>query len=147
MAHSILKNRFTDSLFCGHRFMAARSHLYVDLNNTYKTIFKFFVIPITRALVSMNLYIARLPLYAIRKLPFCLPGVKPVEFFFQQWQEDVQYLTHMRHKLLYSLCRLPDAMLLSWHHGIKAMIGIKLHNECSEHCECKTDIKTNDDHH
>ena len=147
MAHSLLKNRFTDGLFCGHRFTAARTHLYVDLNNTNKTIFKSVVIPVTRALVSMNLYIARLPLYTIRKLPFCLPGVKPVEFYSRQWQEDVQYLPRMRHKLLYSLCRLPDAMLLSWHYGIKAMLNIKKRNECGEHCYCKTDIKTSNDSH
>ncbi len=139
MAHSSLKNRFAESLCCSHRLAAARAHLYQDLNNTYKSIFKSVVIPASRQLVRLNLSIARLPLYTIRKLPFCLPGVRPVEFYYQQWQDDVQHLLRTRHKLQYSMCRYPDALILSWEYGIKAMAGIKQRNECGDHCQCLTD--------
>jgi len=138
MAHSALKNRFTDSLFWSHRLTSVRTYMVENLNNTHKTVFNSFGIAACRSVVRLNLSIARLPLYTIRNLPFCLPGVRPVEFYSEQWQEDVRHLLHKRHKLMYSLCRVPDAILLSWHYGIKKMIGIKQGSECGDQCECKT---------
>jgi hypothetical protein len=139
MAHSILKSRFTDHQFCTQRLAAARAHLYHDLNNIYKSVFRSVVMPTTRVLVHLNLSVARLPLYSIRKLPFCLPGVTPVEFYYQQWQEDVQHLVRTRHKLQYSFYRLPDALNLAWNYGIKTLIRVKPHTECGEHCACRTE--------
>lgn len=145
MAHSTLKSRFTDSLFCVHPLTYARTHLFVDLNNTYKTIFNSVVIPVARTIVRVNLYVASLPLYTIRQLPFCLPGVKPVDFYYQQWQEDVQHLLRTRHQLKYSLYRLPDATQLAWRYGIKTLIGLKKSNECGDHCDCKANEPTKND--
>lgn len=137
MAHSILKSRFTDCQFCAQRFAAARTHIYRDLNNIYKSVFRSVVLPTTRAMVTVNLSVARLPLYSIRKLPFCLPEVSAVEFYSQQWQEDVQHLTRLRHKLQYSVYRVPDALILAWQYGITAPMRPKRHRNCDEHCACR----------
>lgn len=136
MAHSILKNRVTDSLFCNDRIAAAKTHIYLDLQNSYKFLFRSILLPSTQSLIKLNLFIAHLPLYTIRKLPFCLPGVRPVEFYRQQWLDDVQHLLRTRHKLLYSIARIPDATLLAWNYGVLVMLGIN-RNSCGNNCECK----------
>lgn len=137
MAHSILKSRFTDNQFCAQRIAAARTHIYRDLNNIYKLVFRSVVLPTTRAMVNVNLSLARLPLYSIRRLPFCLPGVSAAEFYSRQWQEDVEHLTRLRHKLQYSVYRVPDALNLAWQYGLKAPIRTKAHSDCDEHCACR----------